>query len=242
MVSFTCGSIETEYNMPSRQYRFETSEAIIHPLDAVKPLLRGWSHAGAAVGAVVLTVALLWQVAGDVPRMVSLLIFGVCMTLLYVVSAVYHIGPWEGRKATLLRALDHANIYLLIAGTYTPICVIVLSGWLRTFVLLLIWTLAVAGVSSAALSLRLPRWATVALYLGMGWVSVIAAPALVKALPLSILLTLLAGGILYTLGAVIYALRWPNPLPRIFGFHEIFHLFVIAGSGAFAGAIWKVAT
>ena len=207
-----------------------------------KPLMRGWSHACAAVAAVVLTIALLWQVAGDVPRMVSILIFGLSMTLLYVVSAVYHIGPWEGRKRTVLRSLDHANIYLLIAGTYTPICVIVLSGGLRTFVLALIWTLAVVGVGSAVLSLRLPRWVSTSLYMGMGWASVIVAPALVRALPLSICLMLLGGGLLYSLGAVIYALRWPNPLPRFFGFHEIFHLFVIAGSAAFAGAIWNVAT
>ena len=207
-----------------------------------KPLMRGWSHAGAAVAAVVLTIALLWQVAGDVPRMVSILIFGLSMTLLYVVSAVYHIGPWEGRKRTVLRSLDHANIYLLIAGTYTPICVIVLSGGLRAFVLALIWTLAIVGVGSAVLSLRLPRWVSTSLYLGMGWASLIVAPALVRSLPLSICLMLLGGGILYSLGAVIYALRWPNPLPRFFGFHEIFHLFVIAGSAAFAGAIWNVAT
>lgn len=228
--------------MSVRHHPPQSNEASVHPLDVVKPLMRGWSHAGAAVGAVVLTIALLWQVAGDIPRMASLLVFGVCMTLLYVVSAVYHIGPWEGRKRRILRALDHANIYLLIAGTYTPICVIVLDGWLRTFVLTLIWTLAVAGVGSAALSLRLPRWASIALYIGMGWVSVIAAPTLMRALPLSILLTLIGGGISYTVGALVYALRWPNPLPRFFGFHEIFHLFVIAGSGAFAGAIWRVAT
>ncbi len=211
------------------------------PAQIVKPLMRGWSHAAAAVGAVVLTVALLWQGMGDTPRMVSLLIFGLCMTLLYSVSAVYHIGPWNGRVLKVLRSFDHANIYLLIAGTYTPLCVIVLDGWLRTFVLALIWTLAIAGVSSSVLSLHLPRWASTALYLGMGWVSVVAAPALIQALPLWVCLLLLGGGISYSIGAVIYALRWPNPLPRFFGFHEIFHLFVIAGSGAFAGAIWHVA-
>lgn len=203
-----------------------------------KPLLRGWFHAFAAVGAVVVTVLFLWRTWGDVPRFVSLLIFGLTMIELYVVSAVYHIGSWRGRWRTALRSLDHANIFLVIAGTYTPLCVNVLTGWLRGTILGVIWTLAVAGAASSVFTLRLPRWASTALYIGMGWVAIFSLPQLIQALPWQALALLFAGGVLYTIGAVIYALKRPNPAPRVFGFHEIFHLFVIAGSAAFVATIW----
>ncbi len=204
----------------------------------VKPLLRGWFHAFAALGAVVATFFLLQRTRDDGPRFISLLIFGMSMIELYTVSAIYHTGSWQGWQRTALRVLDHANIFVLIAGTYTPICVNVLAGSLRVVVLALVWTLAALGVASAALTVRFPRWFSTALYLGMGWVVLIPLPDLVRLLPWQPMVVLLAGGILYTIGAVVYGLRRPDPLPRILGFHEIFHLFVIAGSVAFIIAIW----
>jgi hemolysin III len=204
----------------------------------MKPLLRGWFHAFAAVAAVAVTVYFLWQTRGDALRFVSLLIFGLTMVALYAVSAVYHIGSWRGRWRTFWRSLDHANIFLVIAGTYTPLCVNVLSGWVRSTVLGLIWTLALAGAAVSVFTLRLPRWAYTALYIGMGWVAVISLPQLVRLLPWPALALLFAGGILYTIGALVYGFKWPNPAPRVFGFHEIFHLFVIAGSAAFVATIW----
>jgi hemolysin III len=134
----------------------------------------------------------------------------------------------------VLRSLDHANIFLLIAGTYTPICFNLLDGWLRVFMLATIWTLALAGVGLSVVTLRLPRWVSTALYIGLGWVSLIAIPGMLEAIGWTGLMVLAAGGVSYTVGAVIYALKRPNPFPRVFGFHEIFHLFVIAGSVAFA--------
>lgn len=204
----------------------------------LKPRLRGWSHAVAALAAVAVTIGLLLQTHDDLVRFASLLIFGLTMIVLYAVSAIYHIGTWQGRHHAVLRAVDHANIFLLIAGTYTPIIVNVLSGTLRLVVLAIIWALAVAGAVGTVLMLRLPRWLTTSLYVGMGWISLITLPAMLQLLPGQALAFLLAGGVFYSIGAVVYALKRPNPLPRIFGFHEIFHLFTIAGGAAFVIAIW----
>ena len=113
-----------------------------------------------------------------------------------------------------MRALDHANIFVLIAGTYTPLCFNVLEGWPRPTLLTVIWLCAVVGVALATLTLRAPRWLTAALYVGMGWVSVFALPAFVHALSWPPVLVLFGGGVLYTIGAVVYAQRWPNPFPR----------------------------
>jgi hemolysin III len=184
------------------------------------------------------TVALVLRSHDDLPRLLSMLVYGLSMIELYAVSAVYHLGAWQGRRRQIVRALDHANIFILIAGTYTPICVNVLSGWLRPTVLVLIWALAAVGVTLSVLAVAMPRWATTGLYLVMGWVAIIPAPSLVRDLPASAVALLVSGGLLYSAGAVIYALKRPNPLPRFFGFHEVFHLFVIAGSIAFLAAIW----
>ena len=137
-----------------------------------------------------------------------------------------------------LRALDHANIFVLIAGTYTPICVNVFSGWPRIGILIVIWGLAILGVAGAVLSLRFPRWAVSGLYVGMGWVALLGLPEMLRLWPWQPIALLVAGGALYTIGAVVYALRRPNPLPRVLGFHEVFHLFVIAGSAAFTVITW----
>jgi hemolysin III len=207
-------------------------------LSPTKPLMRGWSHALAAVASLLLTIILCWQSRADLPRLVSLLIFGLSMLELYAVSAFYHIGRWSPRSARVLRAIDHANIFVMIAGTYTPLCFNLLSGWLRVTLLLVIWTLAAIGVGLAILTLRLPRWITAALYIGMGWVVILALPAFLAVISWYGVSFLLLGGILYTIGAIIYASKRPDPLPRVFGFHEVFHLFVIAGSIAFATCIW----
>ncbi|MCL5109587.1 MAG: hemolysin III family protein [Chloroflexi bacterium] len=203
-----------------------------------KPLLRGWLHAGAAVGALVATVAFGIATYGDLPRLLSFLVFGLSMLELYGVSAAYHIGRWPARARKALRALDHANIFVFIAGTYTPICVNVLSGWWRVGVMATVWGLALVGVAGAVLTLRLPRWVVSGLYVGLGWVALVSLPELLRIWAWQPIALMATGGILYTIGAIIYALRRPNPLPGIFGFHEVFHLFVVAGSAVFVAAIW----
>ncbi|HEY7356928.1 MAG TPA: hemolysin III family protein [Ktedonobacterales bacterium] len=180
-----------------------------------KPLLRGWSHALAAVGAVCLTIALCWQSRRDPPRLLSMLIYGLSLCELYLISALYHLGSWATPIRRRLRALDHANIFLFIAGTYTPLCFNILSGW--------------------------PRVVGTSLYIGMGWVAVFALPAFLALLPWQATGLLVLGGLLYTIGGIIYARRWPDPFPRVFGYHEVFHLFTIAAGLAFTVVIWAYA-
>ena len=218
----------------------ESLASQIQPVETAppKPLMRGWSHALAAVGALALTITFCVLSRSDPPRLLSLLIYGLSMIELYAVSALYHIGRWSLKTRRVLRALDHANIFILIAGTYTPLCFNVLGGWVRVALLATIWTLAAAGIVVALFAERVPRRVNTILYIGMGWVAIFALPAFLSRLPWAFVATLLLGGVLYTIGAVIYAQRRPNPFPRVFGFHEIFHLFVIAGSIAFAAAIW----
>lgn len=203
-----------------------------------KPLLRGWFHAAAAVAALALTIALAWRSHADPARFASMLVFGLSMIELYTVSAVYHIGRWRDGQRRVLRSVDHANIFVLIAGTYTPICVNMLGGWVRVALLVAIWTLAAAGIGIALFAARIPRWVNAALYIGMGWVGLLALPAFAAVLPWAALATLLLGGVLYTIGAVVYATKRPDPFPRVLGFHEVFHLFVVAGGVAFAAMIW----
>ncbi|HSH80210.1 MAG TPA: hemolysin III family protein [Herpetosiphonaceae bacterium] len=217
------------------QQRKEASRDYTSP---PKPLLRGWFHTGATVAALAITAGLLLRTTGDLPRFASVLIFGLSMIVLYGISSIYHIGRWTGRRRQVLRALDHANIFLLIAGTYTPICVNILTGTFRTALLALIWGLAAVGIGATVLMPGMPRWIATALYIGMGWLALVPLPAVVRALPLPATAILFAGGVLYTVGGLVYALRRPDPIPHVFGFHEVFHLFVIAGSAAFTLVIW----
>jgi hemolysin III len=170
--------------------------------------------------------------------MISMLIFGLSMIELYTVSAIYHIGNWPAPQRRVLRTIDHANIFILIAGTYTPLCFILLSGWFRIAMLLVIWLLAVLGVCLSFFTLKLPRWVLASLYVGTGWVAILALPTFLTKVPWTALATLALGGILYTIGAVIYARKKPDPFPKVLGFHEVFHLFVVAGGVAFAACIW----
>jgi hemolysin III len=204
----------------------------------VRPRLRGWSHALATLGAVLVTIGLLRETRDDWRCWLSVLVFGLTMIGLYLVSAIYHLGSWQGRRYTILRTMDHANIFLVIAGTYTPICVNVLHGELGVTVLRLIWTLALIGACCTIFMLRLPRSVGIMLYVCMGSLSLIALPSMIRLLPWQALTMFFTGGLLYIVGAIVFALRRPNPMPRIFGFHEIFHLFVIAGNAAFVIMIW----
>ena len=204
----------------------------------VKPRMRGWSHALAAAASIVLTVILCVLSRNDIPRLLSMLIFGLSMIELYTLSAVYHIVTWSIAKRRVLRAIDHANIFVLIAGTYTPLCFNILTGWLRITILAVIWTLALVGIVTSIFTVKLPRWANAALYVAMGWVVILAIPAFLAVLPWISIAILFLGGLLYTIGAVIYARKKPDPFPTIWGYHEVFHLFVILGSIAFVICIW----
>ncbi|GAC1629694.1 MAG: hemolysin III family protein [Ktedonobacteraceae bacterium] len=199
----------------------------------IKPLLRGYLHAFATVFAIVGTVFLLVLSKGDVPKQLSLLIYGISSILLFGWSALYHIGTWSIPRRALLRRIDHANIFVLIAGTYTPIVFNIMIGAWRTGILTVIWTLAIIGVATAAPAVHLPRWITAMLYVITGWVVVAALPELVAQVGIKGMSLLLLAGILYTLGAIVYALRKPTLWSRFFSFHEVFHLATILANGAF---------
>ena len=203
----------------------------------VKDPVSGFSHLLGAIASIVgLVFLIIWAAkygegAWDV---VSFTIFGVSMLLLYVCSANYHLFN-VGEKATrVLRKLDHIMIYILIAGTYTPICLGPLRGGWGWSIFGVVWGIALLGVFLTIFYLKAPRWITTGLYLAMGWLVVIATyPMIVtfsQAGMLYSLWWLLAGGLLYTIGAIIYALKWPPLKNKYFGFHEIFHIFILLGS------------
>jgi hemolysin III len=204
----------------------------------VKPLLRGWIHAAAAVAALVYAVAASWRSWGDLPRFASLLVFGLGMIELYTMSAVLHLGRWRERVHRVLHIVDHAGIFVFIASTYTPLCFNLLTGGMRAVILGLIWTSALAGVIASINARRIPRWVNTGLYLVMGWIVLLVLPDFLEVLPPVAVLLLLLGGLLYTFGAVVYALKRPNPFPRVLGFHEVFHIFTIAAGAVFALVVW----
>lgn len=163
---------------------------------------------------------------------VAFAVFGTSLTALYGASSAYHLLRLSDNGMRWLRRLDHTMIYVLIAGTYTPVCLVALRGVWGWTLLGVIWGLALAGSLVTLFYLNKPRWLTAAIYIGMGWLVVAAFGPLMERMPVAGFLWALAGGLLYTGGAVIYALKRPDPWPGVFGFHELWHLFVLAGSAA----------
>ena len=194
----------------------------------------------ASVGLVVLLATA--ASAGRMDQLVAFGVFGFSLIALYTASALYHLLPLSPASVARLRRADHITIFLLIAGTYTPFCLLALDGGWRVGLLGLIWGLALCGVLLKLLWMDAPRWLSVTLYLGMGWVAVIAAPALFRAVPTGGVVWVLGGGLVYSAGALIYGLKRPNPVPGVFGFHELWHVFVVAGSACHYWAVlWYIA-
>lgn len=191
-----------------------------------------YSHLAGVLLAVVGLVALLVLSEDDPWRVVSFSIYGASLILLYLASTVYHWILVPVRQRKWLNRIDHVAIFLLIAGTYTPVCLVTLRGGWGWSVFGVVWGAAFVGSTVKLFFRTLPRWVSSSLYLVMGWTCVVAAVPLVRALPGAALAWLVVGGVLYSAGAIIHATRRPNPFPRVFGFHEIFHLFVLAGSVA----------
>ncbi|WP_373897243.1 hemolysin III family protein [Haloimpatiens sp. FM7315] len=157
-------------------------------------------------------------------------IFGISLILLYTASSVYHLLSVSDKIIKVLRRIDHSMIYVLIAGTYTPVCLIALKGNLGMILFVTIWTLAAIGILLKVFWFNAPRWLYTLFYVIMGWLSVFAIYPIFKSLSLGGTLWLICGGLSYTLGAVIYATKRPKITSKYFGFHEIFHLFVLLGS------------
>ncbi|HEY5820576.1 MAG TPA: hemolysin III family protein [Propionibacteriaceae bacterium] len=202
--------------------------AIAEVVAEVKPRLRGWLHAGMsplvlAAGIVLITLAptTTGVIGGAVFLAASVLLFGT--------SGLYHRRNWGLRGEAVMRRLDHANIYVFIAASYTPLALLMLTGTSRALLLTMIWTAALGGLLFRLFWLSAPRWLYTALYLLMGWASMAWLPAFYRSGGPAVLALILAGGVFYSVGAVVYGRKRPNPSPRWFGYHEIFHAGTVGG-------------
>ena len=198
-----------------------------HPRDLVKPRLRGVIHQWAAMVTVVTGTVLVSLPQRGTVRTASA-IYAVSILALFTTSAVYHRRHWMTEKArAVMRRLDHSMIFVFIAGTYTPICVALLHGTTRVALLSVVWGAAALGVVTSVAVPHAPRWVTVPLYVALGWAAAFVLPDILHGAGVAALVLLCTGGLLYSLGGIAYGLRRPNPVPGVFGYHEVFHLCTV---------------
>jgi hemolysin III len=212
---------------PGSVRQVSPAQAVASATAAVKPKLRGWFHAGAfplALAAGIVLIAL----APTAGTTAACTVFAVSSWLLFGVSAVYHRGTWGPRWRSVLRRLDHTNIFLITAGTYTPLSIVLLPRVSAEVLLTLVWAGALIGIGMRVFWLGAPRWVYVPCYLALGWAAVFYLPTFQRHGGWSVVALVIAGGLLYSAGAVVYGLKRPNPSPQWFGFHEIFHIMTIA--------------
>jgi hemolysin III len=191
------------------------------PLAEIKPSWRGWIHAATFPVTIAAGIVLLC-LADGVAAKVACAVFMLTSMLLFGNSALYHRLDWSPRAKLLLKRIDHANIFLLIAGTYTPLAVLALPPAQGTLLLVLVWSGAALGIAFRVFWIGAPRWLYVALYLALGYAALMYIVPLVQA-SVAMMVLVFVGGLFYTIGAVVYGLKRPNPFPGRFGFHEIFH-------------------
>lgn len=192
----------------------------------VKPRLRGVSHLSMFPVAVLAAIALLF-IGDSSAAIVSAIVFGTGVAAMFGVSGLYHVVTWSPRARSWLARLDHATVYGLIAATYTPFGLLVLDGAWRVAVLAIVWTGAFAAILMKLFWVHAPKWLSAAIGLGLGWAGAAAFPEIYGEIGLAGVLFLAGGGLLYTVGGIVYALRRPNPVPGVFGYHELFHALVI---------------
>ncbi|MFY9262433.1 MAG: hemolysin III family protein [Actinomycetaceae bacterium] len=202
-----------------------------------KPKARGWLHVLTAPLALANGILLIVFAPG-IPAKIGAAIFMVAAFLLFTNSGIYHLGNWSPKVTAVLRRIDHANIFLLIAGTYTPLSIMLLPFKPAVIVLSIVWGGAVVGSLMRIFWINAPRWLYVLLYIALGWVALWFLPAFWNNGTPAIVILVLAGGIAYTIGAMFYAFKWPNPWPRIWGFHEFFHVGTVIGFSCQAVAVW----
>lgn len=200
--------------------------------------INGLTHLGGAIAAFVGQIALLIASWGGMAKVTSVIIYGLSLTVLFSTSAIYHLAKVRPGIQVVLRKLDHSAIYLLIAGTYTPFCINAFTGFNRWGLLTIIWAIAAIGISIKVFYFSAPRWLNTLIYVIMGWMCVVAAPQMSSVLPVAALVWLITGGVVYTLGAAIYTTKIFNFAPGKFGFHEIWHIFVLLGAFAHFMAIF----
>ncbi|MCW2767693.1 MAG: hemolysin-III related protein [Nocardioides sp.] len=210
------------------------AETVHEAVADAKPKLRGWLHLGTAPLTLAAGIVLIALSPDEVTRIGSAMFVGSAL-LLFTVSAIYHTGTWSPGTWAFLRRFDHSNIFVLIAGSYTPFALILLEGTERTVLLVTIWACAILGVLFRVFWTDAPRWLYVPIYISMGWAAVFFLPGFAHGASerlgvgtgTAVLVLVAAGGALYTLGGVVYGFKRPNPSPKFFGFHEVFHSFTI---------------
>jgi hemolysin III len=205
----------------------------------MKPSWRGWQHAAMFPVALITGLALVATAPTSAGR-VSSAIFATTALLLFGVSALLHRGSWSTRFEATLRRLDHANIYLIIAGTYTPFAVLALPPSDGRLLLTIVWTGALAGAAFRIFWTGAPRWLSTTLYVVVGWIVIFFLPELINGAGVVAVVLIALGGVLYTAGAVVYGMKRPNPRPGTFGFHEVFHALTIAAFVTHYIAVWIV--
>lgn len=212
-------------------------EAASEAIAAVKPRLRGVSHEWAFFVSLVLGTALI--VAAKTPQAtLAVAVYAVSLSALLGTSALYHRVNWKRPDVRRwMRRLDHSMIFFLIAGTYTPFALLVLDGALADAILAVVWIGAVIGAIVEMVWIEHPKWVAALVYMSLGWVAVVAFPGLWEGMGVGGTLLVAVGGLLYTVGAVVYATQRPNPSPRVFGYHEVFHALVILAAAAHFAAI-----
>lgn len=192
-----------------------------------KPLLRGWLHLVCFFLAVPAAVAVV-AVATSGEARAAAVVYAVGLVALFGVSGSYHRGRWTDAKRRLMQRLDHGTIFVMIAGSYTPICLLAVEGWMSVTLLVVAWAGAVLGFALSFADSRVTRVLRGTLYIVLGWASVIAGPQLVRHLSPAELALIAIGGLLFTVGAIFLATRWPDPFPKVFGYHEVWHVLVVA--------------
>lgn len=200
--------------------------------------LTHWVGAALALAGLVALLIVGWSTPAKV---LSLAVYGVSLIAMFSASATYHMVQVKDRVLEVFRKVDHAAIYFLIAGTYTPFCVNAFDGFWKWGLLSIIWSLALVGIIVKVFYIRAPRWLNAGIYVVMGWLSISAVGQMLAVLPGWVLGWLLAGGVIYTLGAVVYITKIFNFKPGVFGFHEMWHIFVMLAAAAHFVAVLGVA-
>jgi hemolysin III len=198
-------------------------------LSRLREPVSGLSHLIAAVAAAAGLAVLLLLGRDNLVKALSLALYGISLVLMFSASATYHLVKARPAVVRVLRKVDHSAIYLLIAGTYTPICLHFFTGFWQWGMVTLIWTLAAVGIVVKLFMMSAPRWLAAGLYLLMGWLALAAAGEIVAAMPAGALVALVLGGVFFTVGALVYVTKKPDFWPGAFGFHELWHIFVILG-------------
>lgn len=206
-----------------------------------KPILRGWSHLVAAIVFPLLGLALVAPADGGGAK-VATGVYTAGLTVMYGVSAAYHRGRWSPPVRRRMRRLDHSTILIGIAATYTPIMAVGVGGTTAKVMLTIVWLGALGGVAMRLLWFDAPRWIVATTYLGLGWVALLALPSMLDKLGTATLFLVLLGGLVYSAGALVFARKRPDPLPTVFGYHEVFHALVLIAGACFYVAVARTVT